>query len=183
MIVPSTNVMDQIPIITRPARIALWTALILSILDFGLMIGNLGLTSFFIGMCATSMSIIHLSTHLILVRVRETRARRRASVTQGAHTKSVADAGVFPPTSTLPSLSVSIFIAICYLAAFGMSVFGLATGELYMLVPAVVYIDAVFEVLCAGALAWLVVVGMKERKKYLEFTSKIRLEDVPTTSG
>lgn len=52
-----------------------------------------------------------------------------------------------------------------------------------MLVPAVVYIDAVFEVLCAGALVWLAIIGVKERKRYLELTSKIRLGDVPSTSG
>ncbi len=63
-----------------------------------------------------------------------------------------------------------------------MSIFGLASGELYRLVLVVVCLDVAFEILCAGAFVWLAVVGIKERKRYLEL-SRIRLEDIPITSG
>lgn len=176
-----SSAMGQIPIITRQARVALWLALILSIIDLGLSLTNFGLSSLFIGLCATSMSIIHLSTHLIVVSVREKRALRHSLTTPHNNTraKSTVDAGVFSPTSTLLSISFSIILTVCYLAAFGVSVFSLLSDFVSSLVltGVVVYFDAIFEVLCAVALVWLAVVGVKERKGYLEITHRIQLED------
>ncbi len=65
-----------------------------------------------------------------------------------------------------------------------MSVFALASAFNSTLIWArvVVYFDAVFEVWCAAALVWLVVVGVKERRGYLELTRRIQLEDTSTAS-
>ncbi|KAF9444057.1 hypothetical protein P691DRAFT_807971 [Macrolepiota fuliginosa MF-IS2] len=164
--------MNDIPIITHRARIALWIALALSIVDFILMVLNLGITSFFLGLCATCASIIHLSTHLIVIRVREKRALPTSAPSSDTTTDAnrISGAGTFPPTSTLGSILVSVGIAVFYIAAFAVSVFGFATSSIYRVFPFVGYFDAAFEVLCAGALGWLLYVGIKGRKGYLEIT-------------
>jgi hypothetical protein len=38
-------------------------------------------------------------------------------------------------------------------------------------------LDAAFEMLCAGALVWLLYVGIEERKGYRDISRRIRLGD------
>jgi hypothetical protein len=170
--------MDQIPITTHQAKFAQWIALILSIIDLGLSLVNIGLTSFFVGMIAAASTIIHISTHLIIIRIREKRAFQAAANTLRPRVSSA----FLPPTSNLGSILVTLGLAMFYLAAFGISVWGVTTRELYNLVTAVVYLDAAFELLCAGALTWLLYVGIKERERYLETSKKIRLKDIPNNT-
>lgn len=173
--------MDQIPIITRQAKTALWLALVLSIIDLGLACGNVGTSSLFIGLVAASMTIIHLSTHLGVIGTREKQARRAAADTSHSQV-GATDAARFPPPSTLGSILVTAFLVVMYLAAFAISVWGLVTNELYNLSPIVVCLDAAFEMLCALALIWLLYIGVKERREYMELSRKIKLRDLPDSA-
>ncbi|KAJ3565181.1 hypothetical protein NP233_g7796 [Leucocoprinus birnbaumii] len=166
--------MDQIPIATPQAKAALWTALVLSIIDLGLVCGNVGTSSLFVGMAAAPMAIIHLATHLGVIGTREKRARQKAS--DASH--NATDATRFPPPSTLGSILVTIFIIVAYLAAFSVSIWGLVSQELYNLSPIVVILDAVFDILCSAALIWLLYVGIKERREYLIISTRIRLDNI-----
>ncbi|KAJ3569806.1 hypothetical protein NP233_g4806 [Leucocoprinus birnbaumii] len=173
---------DQIPITTRQARRGLWLALCLSIIDFGLSLANFGLTSLFIGMITAFMTIVLATTQLIIIRVREKRALRAAVGTLPRQT-SPTDAGLLPPTSVLGSIIVSAHFVVFFLAAAAVSIWGIVSGEVWSLVWQIVVVDTLFEFLCAGALTWLLYIGLHERRDYRELSRKIKLEDVPVDSS
>ncbi|KAF9444058.1 hypothetical protein P691DRAFT_807973 [Macrolepiota fuliginosa MF-IS2] len=150
-----------IPIITHKALVLLLITLTFALVDFALSLVNFGLTSLFIGLAASSLTIIHalLDLCIIIFRWRF----------QSKFSRSPNRWNELPPTSKLSSITMDVLLALLFVGAFAVTIVVqvsdyLGIGDATKVPVAIVYSDAAMELLCGIMLIVRAVVGHRERR-------------------